>query len=231
MLQTVHQHAHACCCFSVVGILLQALDSERQQLRAVATEVAEYRAQQQAAAAQQEQQRQALQLRVERLQQQLQEQEQQHTQRQADLQGEVQRWRQQCAELQEQSRQQQEQGLQQLGDRLKEAVDQKQELQTHLSARLAELQQQLQDSSAEALRAAAEKAALTAQLVAAEQAKCESCAVMSHGKLPNFSQGSVERVVGAHLQRWLTHLCQAQAQEVPSLCVWVPLQACGMGLC
>lgn len=180
--------AHLVCCCPVFNVP-QALDSERQQLRAVATEVAEYRAQQQAAAAQQLQQRQDLQLRVEHLQQRLQEQQQQHMQKQTDLQAEVQRWRRQYAELQEQARQQQEQGLQQLSDRLKEAVDQKQQLQENLSARVAGLQEQLQDSSAEGLRVAAEKAALTAQLAAAEQSKGEpACIIRKPMDCPALAQ-------------------------------------------
>jgi hypothetical protein len=157
-----------------VVCFVQALDAERQELRAAATEVAELRAWQQAAAEEQHQQRQALQHTVQDLQQRVQQQEQelaQQEQQRAELQAELQRWQQQYAELQEQSRQQQDQGLQQLSERLREAVDQKQELQVRLKAQLAELQQQLQDTNASALQAAAEKAALTAQLASAEQAK------------------------------------------------------------
>lgn len=110
---------------------------------------------------------------MDELQQQLQRQEQRAAQQQAALQEELQHWKQQYAELQEQSRQQQEHGLQQLSDRLKEAISQKQEVHVRLSAQLGDLQQQLHDSNAAALQAAAEKSALTAQLAAAEQAKGE----------------------------------------------------------
>jgi septal ring factor EnvC (AmiA/AmiB activator) len=110
---------------------------------------------------------------VDELQQQLQRQEQRAVQQQSALHEKLQHWKQQYAELQEQSRQQQEEGLQQLSERLKEAINQKQEVHARLSAQLGDLQQQLHDSNAAALQAAAEKSALTAQLAAAEQAKGE----------------------------------------------------------
>lgn len=163
-----------CVCLCVLPVMVQVLDAERHKLRSAATEVAELRARQQAAADEQHQQRQALQQTVHDLQRQVQQQEHQltqHEQQRSELQAQLQRWQQQYAELQEQSRQQQDQGLQQLSERLREAVDQKQELQARLKAQLAELQQQLQDSNVSALQAAAEKAALTAQLASAEQAK------------------------------------------------------------
>lgn len=104
---------------------LQVLEQERQQLRAAAMDVAEFRAQQQALVQQEQQKRRGLHQQLQQAAQQLQ-QAQQQLEEMQQLKDEVQLLKQQHATALQQTEQQHAAEMQQLSERLTEAVNQKQ---------------------------------------------------------------------------------------------------------